>query len=255
MLHSSSSQFFFIIFCFYHPSDPFHQFPSFSTVLHDLSRMVSRCLLMLIWILVQVPIQMTAPLENHCIESFVEMWRKVSKSSRVAAFIKRQIVVRIYRDYHLAQGRSRGSVSGSSGRFLHHHGDSEYATVRDSLGQDLPTTICRHVDMLVNFLERVSAVPPTRNDLEFIRQLGRAEDPNTASMLQRFQLLLHAAATERRIPARTLAEVISREVQHTLYQPASEFLVRTLPEEYRRQMLEWVAECKIQYRSRHGVRA
>ena len=171
--------------------------------------------------------------------------------------VKRQVAVRMYREHLQSLGRSRRPVSGSSGRFLHEHGDDEYPRIRERLGQELPANTCRNIDMLVNYLERMWAVPLRPNDSEFLRQLGQASDPNKTTLLQQFQVLSRTASMERRIAeshTRMLAEVISREVQHTLYQPATEFLVRTLPEEYRRQMLEWISDlrfslgCNIQCR-------
>ena len=165
--------------------------------------------------------------------------------------IRRNTAIRIYREFHLEQGRTRRSVSGSSGRILHEL--DAYAAVRARVGQELPPQLCRQLDALVNFLDRMWSTPHAPNDQEFVRRLGNAEDPNKASVLQRFQVLFHTAATQRRIPveqARTMEEIISKEVQHTLYRAVVEFMVRSLPGEYRRQLLEWISECKLRYRSR-----
>ena len=157
---------------------------------------------MLIWILAAVLFQKKVCLESQGSNCLAGMWHRASKILLAAVNMSG---ARLLSDCTgtitcLAQGRSRRSVSGSSSRFLHDHGDAEYARVRDRLGQELPLHTCRQIDTLVNSLDRMWLVLPTPNDREFIRQLGNADDPSKASTLQRFQMLLHTAATERRIP-------------------------------------------------------
>ena len=54
---------------------------------------------------------------------------------------KRKVVIQAYRDYHLLQGRTRRSVSGSSGRLLHDTYGLDLETYRMRIEANLPMEI------------------------------------------------------------------------------------------------------------------
>ena len=166
---------------------------------------------------------------------------------------KRRIIIQAYRDYHLQQGRTRRSVSGSSGRLLHDTYGLDFETYRRRIETDLPLEVHDRIESIFLMLTGIWAVQLPLNDQQLVRGLGGEEDPDQASVLQQFQILFNRAATERGQPAlraRSLTDVLCRETKHMLYRPATEFLIRTLPPEYRDQLLQWVAEVRLQKRAR-----
>ena len=145
---------------------------------------------------------------------------------------KRKVIIQAYRDYHLQQGRTRRSVSGSSGRLLHDTYGLDFETYRMRIETYLPMEVRDRIESSLNMLTSTWAAPLPLNDQQFVRGLGGAEDPDQASILQQFQLLFHRAATAQGQPAmhaRSLTDVLRRQTKYMLYRSATEFLIRTLP--------------------------
>ena len=73
------------------------------------------------------------------------------------------------------------------------------------------------------------------------------------SVLQRFQHLMYRAATDlgyMDVQARLIVDVLSRQTKYQLYKPTLEFLTRSLPQECRDQLLQWISTVRLQNRTR-----
>ena len=161
---------------------------------------------------------------------------------------RKRLIIQAYRIYHLQQGRTRRSVSGSSGRLLHDTVGMDFHTYKQRIEADLPPEVRGNIDFLLHLLDTSWSAPLPHNDQVFLRGLGGADDPDKTSVLQKFQHFLHRAATElgyHETQARLLADVLSRETKYMLYKPATEFLTRSLPPEYRDQLLRWIADIRL----------
>ena len=166
---------------------------------------------------------------------------------------KKRLLIQAYRNYHLQQGRTRRSVSGSSGRLLHDTTGLDFDTYKQRVEADLPPEVRGNIDFLLRLLDASWRVPLPHNDQVFVRGLGGADDPNKASVVQKFQHLQYRAAAELGCldaQARLLAEVLCKETKYMLYKPATEFLTRGLPPEYRDQLLRWIADVRLHNRAR-----
>ena len=148
--------------------------------------------------------------------------------------VMRNIVFHYYRTHELGQGRSRRSVSGSTGRLLRDLHDADISAVRSRLEQNLPVAIKNCVTRSHDLLQRFWQVPLPDNDREYLRSMGEQCDPSCSEVLQQFQRLFHAAAMERRFTSQqvqTVSDVMSKEAGHMLYLPKVYLLVKSLPTE------------------------
>ena len=182
-------------------------------------------------------------------ESFSDPEERAEESFRSTCDgARRKVIIHTYRAHHLQQGRTRRSVSGSSGRLLHELEGADYATFKQRVEADLPRAVCARIASSLQFLNDNWDAPLLPNDHRFIRELGGAEDPNKVSILQQFQILFQRAATASGLSSQQvtiLAEVMRRQIKYTLYRASAEFLTRTLPQEYRDQLLQWISESKL----------
>ena len=101
--------------------------------------------------------------------------------------VLRDIVFSCYREHALEQGRSRRSVSGSTGRLLHDLSDSAIHVVRDRLEQDLPLSCKNSITRTHDLLQRMWNVPLPANDSTYLQSMGEACDPSSSEVLQQFQ--------------------------------------------------------------------
>ena len=170
---------------------------------------------------------------------------------------KRRLVIHAYRYYHLQQGRTRRSVSGSSGRLLHDTVGLDFDAYRQRVESDLPQDVRDNISFLLRLLEASWDVQLPYNDMVLVRGLGGENDPDKASVLQRFQHLFYRASIELGYmdsQARLLVEVLSRATRYMLYRSATEFLTRSLPPECRDHLLHWISEVRQQNQTRSGRR-
>ena len=166
---------------------------------------------------------------------------------------KRRLVIQAFRNFHMQQGRTRRSVSGSSGRLLYDTVGLDFSVYRERVEADLPLEVRGNIDFLLRLLETHWPVQLPPNDLVFVRGLGGSDDPDKAAVQQRFQYLFFRAATElgcMESQARLLNEVLCKATKYMLYKSSTEFLVRSLPQEYRDQLLQWIADVRFQNRAR-----
>ena len=164
---------------------------------------------------------------------------------------RKRLIIHAYRNYHLQQGRTRRSVSGSSGRLLHDTIGLDFDAYRQRVEADLPQDVRENISFLLRLLDASWSVQLPHNDLVLVRGLGGTDDPDKASVLQRFQHLFYSYMDSQ---ARLLVEVLSKETRYMLYRSATEFLTGSLPPEYRDQLLQWISEVRRQNQTRSGGR-
>ena len=104
----------------------------------------------------------------------------VSKCARV----RESAVFAFYRQALLATGRSRRSVSGSSGRLIGQLAGSELRVICQRLDSEMPPEMCDKLSAVLQYLEQTWRTDFLDNDKSFIRALGDADDPNKSELCQ-----------------------------------------------------------------------
>ena len=94
---------------------------------------------------------------------------------------ERRVIIQAYRDHHLQQGRTKRSVSGSSGRLLHDSRGLDFEAYRRRIETDLPLEIRDRIESFLLMLTAVWALQLPPNDQQLVRGLDGAEDPDPAS--------------------------------------------------------------------------
>ena len=100
--------------------------------------------------------------------------------------VKWRVIIHVYRDRRLQQGRTRRSVSGSSGRLLHDTTGLDFEAYRQRVETDLPLEVRESIESFLLMLTTIWSVQLPLNDQQLVRGLGGADDSDQASALQRF---------------------------------------------------------------------
>ena len=172
----------------------------------------------------------------------------VDKCTRV----KQSVVFAFYRQALFATGRSKRSVSGSSGRLLSQLSGAELGVICRRLDPEMPREVCDKLTEFLEYLDQTWRTDFLDNDKTVIRALGNADDPNKSELCQQFQRRFCQAARRRGFQGseiQCVSDVFIRATKYGLYVEAAELLARSLPGTGRNVFLEWISEAKAQRRS------
>ena len=170
--------------------------------------------------------------------------------------VRESVVFAFYRQALFASGRSRRSVSGSSGRLIGQLSGKELSVIRRRLDSEMPREFCDKLTVFLEYLDQIWRADFLDNDKTFIRALGSLEDPNKSELCQQFQRRFCQAARRRGFQDREIqwvSDVFARIVKYGLYVEAAELLARSLPGTDRNVFIEWISEARAQKRSQSST--